>query len=102
MHYNRLQRPCAFLDAAHCICRIYPVRPMVCRFFFNLSPAEWYVPNHVASLERQTHCLDPYHVVKKRLDASNHRLGAPVLNFLSGAFVTIAGQVMQGRPLKLI
>lgn len=102
LQYNRLQRPCAFLDQAHGACRIYPVRPLVCRYFFNLSPAEWCTPDHASYLDRETRCIDPYKAVKECLNAVNRRLGVRVLNFLSGAFVSIAGEVMEGRPLKLV
>jgi Fe-S-cluster containining protein len=46
LKYNRLQRPCAFLDREQGACRLYPVRPIVCRYFFNLAPAEWCSPEH--------------------------------------------------------
>jgi Fe-S-cluster containining protein len=102
LQYNQLQRPCAFLDQEQGVCRIYPVRPIVCRFFFNLSPAEWCVPTHEAYLERDTRGIDPHSVVKERIDAINKRLGVRVLHFLAGAFVSIAGEVMEGQPLKQI
>lgn len=101
LQYNRLQRPCAFLDKEKGACRIYPVRPMVCRYFFNLSAAEWCAPDHASYLKRETRCIDPYQAVKERLKAINQRLGVRALNFLAGAFVAIAGEVMEGRPLKL-
>jgi hypothetical protein len=39
--------------------------------------------------------------VTERLHAINRRLGVRVLTFLSGAFASVAGQVMEGQPLKL-
>jgi hypothetical protein len=59
-------------------------------------------PEHTAFLERDTRCIDPYQAVKARLHSINRRLGVRVLNFLSGAFVSIAGQVMEGQPLTLV
>ncbi len=100
--YNRLKRPCPFLDREQGACRIYPVRPLVCRFFFNLSPAEWCDPDHEGYLKRETRCMDPYTAVQERLHAINQRLGIRVLHFLSGAFMTLAGNVMEGKPLQLV
>jgi Fe-S-cluster containining protein len=97
--YNALERPCAFLDRATGACRIYPVRPLVCRFFFNFSPADWCAPSHRAYLERDARGIDPHRAAKQRLDAINRRLGVRMLNFLSGAFATTAAEVMQGRPV---
>lgn len=102
LKYNHLQRPCAFLDQEQGVCRIYPVRPFVCRYFFNLSPPEWCVPGHEAYLERETRGIDPYREVKERVEAINRRLGVRVLHFLSGAFVSLAGEIMEGQPLKLV
>lgn len=69
------------------------MRPLICRYFFNLSPAEWCAPDHASYLDREIRCIDPYQVVKECLNGINCRLGVRVPNFLSGAFVSIAGEV---------
>jgi Fe-S-cluster containining protein len=100
--YNRLVRPCPFLDRKEGACRIYPVRPFVCRHFFSLSPAGWCDPGHSSYLDRDTRCIEPHVQIKEHMKAINRRFGIRTLNFLSGAFVTIAGDVMNGRPLVTV
>src|SRR3972149_4056280 len=100
LKYNSLQRQCAFLDNEHGICRIYPVRPIVCRFFFSLSPVEICLPDHPAYHVRNAVGIDPSESVKESMVLICKRLQVGILNFLSGAFVSIAGDVMEGEPLK--
>jgi Fe-S-cluster containining protein len=102
LKYNRLRRPCPFLDPHAGACRIYPVRPFVCRHFFSLSPAEWCDPGHGSYLDRDTRCIEPYTRIKECIEAIDRRFGIRILNFLSGAFVTIAGDVMGARPVVTV
>jgi Fe-S-cluster containining protein len=99
LEYNRLERACPFLDQAEGACRIYPVRPLVCRFFFNLSPAAWCTPTHPNYLRRETRGIDAHRAVKQRMQEIDRRLGIRTLNFLAGAFVSIAADVMDGKPI---
>ena len=98
--YNRLERPCPFLDGAAGVCRIYPVRPLVCRWFFNLSPAPWCEPSHANYLERQAVGINPYHEVNTLMQAISERLGLRTLNYLAGAFAHLAGEVLGGAPIR--
>ena len=98
--YNSLQRQCAFLDNEQGVCRIYPVRPIVCRFFFSLSPVERCSPEHPAYRGRDAVGIDPSEIIKDRMLAISRRLHVRSLNFLSGAFVSMAGDIMEGEPLK--
>lgn len=99
--YNRLKRPCPFLDQAQGACRIYPVRPLVCRWFFNLSPAEWCDPDSPHYAGRNGLGIDPYREVKGLLAALGERLGVATVNYLSGAFVQIAGDLLEGAPIRI-
>lgn len=98
--YNRLERPCAFLDTEQGRCRIYPVRPLVCRWFYNLSPADWCRPSHAKYLERDAVGIDPYREINELMGAISLRLGIETLNYLSGAFVHIAGDILRGQSLN--
>jgi Fe-S-cluster containining protein len=100
--YNRLERPCPFLDLETGACRIYPVRPLVCRFFFSLSPAPMCSPAHAGYLDRDTRCIDPHNAIKARIDEIDRRLGLRVLNFLAGAFARVVADVLEGRPIRLV
>jgi Fe-S-cluster containining protein len=102
LRYNQLQRPCAFLDQGNGVCRIYPVRPLVCRWFYNLSPAEWCAPPHPHHLHRNAVGIDPYREVNRLMSAISRRLGVETLNYLPGAFAHLAGDVMQGRPIAIV
>ena len=94
LKYNSLQRRCAFLDNEQGICRSYPVRPIVCRFFFSLSPVEICLQDHPAYHGRNAVGIDPSESVKESMVLICKRLQVGILNFLSGAFVSIAGDVM--------
>jgi Fe-S-cluster containining protein len=102
LEYNQLQRPCAFLDPEEGVCRIYPVRPLVCRWFYNLSPAEWCVPSHPRYRDRDAVGIDPYREVNRLIAAISERLGVKTLNYLPGAFAHISGDVMGGRPIRVV
>ena len=102
LDYNQLQRPCAFLDREQGVCRVYPVRPLVCRWFYNLSPADWCVPSHPRHRDRDAVGIDPYREVNELIRAISERLGVKTLNYLPGAFAHIAGDVMQGRPIRVV
>ena len=98
MAYIQLKRPCAFLDRDSGQCRIYPVRPIVCRFFFSFSPAQWCNIGHPNWPQRDSRHINLPQEAKVHLEAINARLNIRTLNFLAGAFVTTAGDVMQGAP----
>jgi Fe-S-cluster containining protein len=100
--YNRLGLPCAFLDRDRGACRIYAVRPLVCRWFFNLSPAEWCRPSHPDYLRRDCVGIDPHARIKGLLTALGERLGVRTLNYLPGAFAYVAGDLFGGAPVRLI
>ncbi len=100
--YNNLKRPCAFLDCATGKCRIYPVRPIVCRFFFCLTPAKWCAIDHPKWQAREGRHVNPPEEIKQQLFAINTRLSIRSLNFLSGAFVTVAGEVMNGETINIV
>jgi Fe-S-cluster containining protein len=102
LEYNQLQRPCAFLDLGQGVCRIYAVRPLVCRWFYNLSPAEWCVPSHPSYLDRHAVGINPYREVNRLMAAIGERLGLATLNFLPGAFVHVAGDLMRGQPIPVV
>jgi Fe-S-cluster containining protein len=97
--YNRLERPCPFLDLERGTCRIYPVRPLVCRWFHNLSPAQWCEPSHPEHARRDAFGVYPDPEINELMAAISRRLGVTTLNYLAGAFVHVAGDVMQGRPI---
>lgn len=100
--YNRLGRPCAFLDQAQGACRIYPVRPLVCRWFFNLSPAQWCEPSHPSYLLRNCIGIDPHQHIKELLAEIETRLGVHTLNYLPGAFADVAGDLLEGQPIRVV
>lgn len=99
--YNRLERPCAFLDQATGTCRIYPVRPLVCRWFHNRSPKDWCVPGHSDYLNRDAIGIYPDALINDLLRQIDERLGLRTVNYLAGAFVHIAGDVLGGVPIGL-
>jgi len=44
--YAALRRPCVFLDREGGFCRIYDIRPLICRAVFSLSPPSLCDPSH--------------------------------------------------------
>ena len=97
--YNRQQRPCPFLDQEQGLCRVYPVRPLVCRWFLNLSPPQWCEPVHPRHRERDAVGVYPHGEIDELMAAIGERLGIRSVNYLAGAFVHIAGDVMEGRSI---
>jgi len=102
IEYNRLKRPCGFLDTRNGCCRIYPVRPIACRYFFSLDPPETCTPSHERYLRRRTRTVHLPEEVHRLLREVGHRLGFRPLNYLSGAFCGFAAEVMRSRPIKVV
>ena len=100
--YNRRNRPCGFLDQETGCCRIYPVRPIACRFFFSLDPPEMCSPLHVKYLNRRTRNVHLPDEIHKLLIEIGHRLGFRPLNYLSGAFCGFAAEVMRTKPIEVV
>lgn len=101
MLFNMLNRPCGFLDTQTGCCRIYPVRPLACRYFFSIDPPETCSPLHVKYLDRQTrtvHLPAEIHALIREID---RRFGFRPLNYLSGAFCQLAAEVMRTRPIQI-
>lgn len=100
--FNRQNRPCGFLDTTTGCCRIYPVRPIACRYFFSLDPPETCSPLHDKYLARRTrtvHLPESIHALIREID---HRFGFRPLNYLSGAFCQFAAEVMRTRPIQVV
>lgn len=99
MEYNLQNRPCGFLDTATGCCRIYRVRPLACRYFFSLDPAEMCTPTHESYFSRRTrgvHLPEELHALMREID---HRFGFRPLNYLPGAFCEFAAEVMKIKPI---
>ena len=99
MRYNLLKRPCGFLDQETGCCRIYPVRPVACRYFFSLDPPEMCTPTHEKYFTRRTrtvHLPEEIHAALREID---HAFGFRPLNYLSGAFCQFTTEIMR---IKLI
>ncbi|MBU0617995.1 MAG: YkgJ family cysteine cluster protein [Planctomycetes bacterium] len=99
MEYNLLKRPCGFLDQETGCCRIYPVRPLACRYFFSLDAPEMCTPTHEKYFRRNTrnvHLPEQIHALLREID---HAFGFRPLNYLSGAFCQFTAQTMR---IKLI
>jgi Fe-S-cluster containining protein len=101
VEYNRLNRPCGFLNQEDGTCRIYPVRPIACRFFFSLDDPETCSPLHDKYLRREIRTVPLPEEAHSLLAEIQDRLGLRLVNFLSGAFCQFAADVMNARPLKL-
>lgn len=101
MEYNMLCRPCGFLDVETGCCRIYPVRPIACRYFFSLDPPETCTPKHEKYFHRATrmvHLPEEIHVLLREID---HAFGFRPLNFLSGAFCQFTAETMRIKMIKI-
>jgi Fe-S-cluster containining protein len=99
--FNLLKRPCGFLDQQTGCCRIYPVRPVACRYFFSLDPPEMCTPSHEKYFERNTrtvHLPEEIHALLREID---HAFGFRPLNYLSGAFCQFAAETMRIKPIKV-
>ena len=100
--FNQLNRPCGFLDQESGLCRIYPVRPIACRFFFSIDPPEMCNPDHPKYLNRDTctvHLPDEIHILLRQI---GKKFGFITLNYLSGAFCAFASDIMKIRPIKTV
>lgn len=100
--YNMLNRPCGFLDQQTGCCRIYPVRPLACRYFFSLDPPETCTPLHVKYLNRQTrliHLPAEIHALIREID---RKFGFRPLNYLCGAFCQFAAEIMRIKPISVL
>lgn len=102
IEYNRRQRPCGFLDQASGCCRIYPVRPIACRYFFSLSPPETCTPSHPRYLQRDTRTVHLPPEIHDLIRQIGQRLGFRPLNYLAGAFCGFAAEIMHTRPIRVI
>lgn len=99
--FNLRNRPCGFLDQRTGCCRIYPVRPIACRYFFSLDPAEYCTPTHAKYFNRDIRTVHlPPEVHDVLLDIGR-KLDLHALNYLSGAFCQFASEVMHARPITV-
>ncbi len=102
MEFNLLKRPCGFLDQETGCCRIYPVRPVACRYFFSFDPPETCTPSHEKYFERQTrtvHLPEKIHTLLREID---HAFGFRPLNFLSGAFCQFTAELMRIKLITVV
>ncbi|TWT41950.1 Flagellin N-methylase [Phycisphaerae bacterium RAS1] len=102
VEYNRRNRPCGFLDRAAGCCRIYPVRPIACRYFFSFDPPELCSPRSESYLSRKTRTVHLPEEIHKLLLEIGHKLGFRPLNYLSGAFCGFAAEVMKTKPITVV
>ena len=102
VEYNQKNRPCGFLDQETGCCRIYPVRPIACRYFFSLSPPETCTPSHPLYLQRDTRLIQLPQEIHDLITQIGQKLGFRPLNYLSGAFCGFAAEIMKTRPIKVI
>ena len=101
VEFNARNRPCGFLDQASGCCRIYPVRPIACRYFFSLDPPEMCTPTHEMYLKRRTRTVHLPEEMHELLMKVGHRLGFRPLNYLSGAFCGFTAEVMHSRQVRV-
>jgi Fe-S-cluster containining protein len=102
MQYNLLNRPCGFLDQQSGCCRVYPVRPIACRYFFSLDPPETCTPSHEKYFARRTrmvHLPEEIHALLREIDQA---FGFRSLNYLSGAFCQFTAQIMRIKLIEVI
>lgn len=74
--WRRLREPCPLLEDGRC--RAYSHRPIACRAFVALTPADWCDPAHPSYAERVNPHLDPPQVLLQILQALSARRGLPV------------------------
>lgn len=101
VEYNRRNRPCGFLDQQTGCCRIYPVRPIACRYFFSLDPPERCSPLHVLYLDRRTRTVHLPERIHELLREIDRKFGFRPMNYLSGAFCEFAAEIMRTRPIHV-
>lgn len=102
LQYNTLSRPCGFLDRQSGCCRIYPVRPIACRYIFSLDPPEMCSPLHEKYFHRRTrmvHLPEEIHALLREIDQA---FGFRPLNFLSGAFCQFTAEIMRIKLIEVI
>jgi Fe-S-cluster containining protein len=102
MTYNQLNRPCGFLDQGTGCCRIYPVRPIACRYFFSLDPPETCTPTHEKYFQRNIRTVHLPEEVHVRLREVAGVFGLRTLNYLSGAFCQFTAEVMRIKPITVV
>ena len=73
--WRRRKIPCPLLKNDRC--RAYPLRPIACRAFHALTPAEWCDPRHPRYPRRVNPHLDPPPVLLMALKVLSSRLGLP-------------------------
>lgn len=69
--------PCPLLDEGG-RCRAYALRPLACRAFVAVTPAEWCSPTHPSYPERVNPHLDPPKIILQIFQALSARRGLPV------------------------
>lgn len=99
--YNGRNRPCGFLDRETGCCRIYPVRPIACRFFFSLDPPEDCTPLSPRYFRRDTRTVHLPPEIHGLLMEIGERLGVRTVNYLSGAFTQFTSEVMRAQPIRV-
>ncbi len=100
--FNQLNRPCGFLNQETGLCRIYPVRPIACRFFFSLDSPDYCTPTHAKYFDRDTrtvHLPEEIHILLRQI---GKKFGFITLNYLSGAFCAFSAEIMKIRPIKTV
>ncbi len=88
--WRRLREPCPLLDGDG-RCRAYAHRPIACRAFVALTPADWCAPEHPDYTERVNPHLDPPTILLQILQALSARRGLPVATDLHGGMVRPPG-----------
>jgi Fe-S-cluster containining protein len=101
IEYNRLDRPCGFLDGDTGSCRIYPVRPLACRYFFSFDPPETCSPGHERYLRRSIRTVPLPPEVVSLFARIGEKLGVRLVNYLPGAFAQFTADVMKTRPIEI-
>lgn len=100
--YNLRNRPCGFLDQQTGCCRIYPVRPIACRYFFSLDPPETCTPSHPRYFHRDTRTVHLPPEIHLLLREIGKRFGFVTLNYLSGGFCAFTAEIMRIRPIRVV
>ncbi|MDP2309319.1 MAG: YkgJ family cysteine cluster protein [Pseudomonadota bacterium] len=75
--WRRRQEPCPLLDGDG-RCRAYAARPLACRAFVAVTPAEWCDPSSPRYADRVNPHLDPPRVILQILQALSARRGLSV------------------------
>jgi Fe-S-cluster containining protein len=75
--WRRRREPCPLLDPSG-RCRAYAARPLACRAFVAVTPAEWCDPDSPSYADRVNPHLDPPRVILQILQALSARRGLSV------------------------